>query len=146
MTDENTKEFASEEVPSSKKGFNILILDDDRFLLDMYSLKFTQEGNTIQACLSVDEVLTALRNGFAADAIVFDLVLPNKDGFELLRALKEEKLGEKAVLIALTNQGEDEERKKTEEMGADGYIVKASTVPSEVVTTIVGMIKEHHAA
>jgi len=120
---------------------NILLVDDDRFLLDMYSMKFTQEGSNVQAFLSVREALSALRDGFDAHAVVFDLVMPEQDGFELLKFIKEEHLAENAVLIALTNQGEDEERKKTEELGADAYIVKASTIPSEVVTTITDMIR-----
>lgn len=127
-------------------AYNIVLLDDDRFLLDMYSLKFSQEGFTVQSCLSVDEVINTLKQGFAADAIIFDLVMPNKDGFDLLRVLGEEKLAPHALLVALTNQGADEERKKTEELGAHEYIVKATTVPSEVVNTITQALAAHHRA
>ncbi len=127
-------------------AYNIILLDDDRFLLDMYSLKFSQEGHTVQSCLSVDEVLNTLKGGFATDAVVFDLVMPNKDGFDLLRTLHDEKLAPKALLVALTNQGADEERKKTEELGAHEYIVKATTIPSEVVNTITKAIEAHHRA
>ncbi|PIR86270.1 hypothetical protein COU13_01925 [Candidatus Kaiserbacteria bacterium CG10_big_fil_rev_8_21_14_0_10_43_70] len=119
---------------------NVLLVDDDRFLLDMYSMKFTQEGVNVQACLSAKDALGALRDGFQAHAVVFDLVMPELDGFALLSSIKEEHLAEDAVFVALTNQGEDEERKKTEELGADAYIVKASTIPSEVVNTIINMI------
>jgi len=134
--EENTKDKST----STKSIFNILLVDDDKFLLDMYSMKFTQEGANIQASLSVKDALDALRSGFRAHAVVFDLVMPDLNGFDLLKSIKEEHLADGAVLVALTNQGEDEERKKTEELGADAYIVKASTVPSEVVNTITNMI------
>lgn len=124
----------------------IVLLDDDHFLLDMYNLKFSQAGYDVHACYSADEVLTALKDGFDPDAIMFDLILPGTDGFEFLQILKEGKLAPKAVLIALTNQSTDEERKKTEELGADEYIVKANTVPSEVVNMVKEAITAHHRA
>jgi len=126
-----------------KKSYKILLLDDDQFLIDMYSLKFTQAGHTVQPCFSVDEALTALRTGLDMDAVVFDLVMPGKDGFDFLRTIKDEKLSPRATLIALTNQSADEERKKTAELGAHEYIVKAMTIPSEVVDLVIKSIQKH---
>lgn len=130
----------------TKKEKSIILLDDDRFLLDMYSLKFSQEGYTVQSCLAVKEVIDLLERGFDADAVVFDLVMPEQDGFDLLRQMRDKKLAQKAVWVALTNQGADEERKKTEDLGAHEYIVKATTIPSEVVNTITQAIERHHRA
>jgi DNA-binding response OmpR family regulator len=140
MDEEKKGKLNSEDKEKVAGKHNILLVDDDKFLLDMYSMKFTQEGSNVQAFLSVKGALSALRDGFKANAVVFDLVMPEQDGFELLKIIKEEHLAKDAVLVALTNQGEDEERKKTEELGADAYIVKASTIPSEVVNTITNMI------
>ena len=55
---------------------NILLVDDDKFLLDMYSMKFVQEGYSVQACLSGRDAIAALKAGFAPDAILFDLTMP----------------------------------------------------------------------
>ncbi|MBI4067990.1 response regulator [Candidatus Kaiserbacteria bacterium] len=126
----------------SDKKYKILLLDDDQFLIDMYSLKFNQAGHTVQPCFSVDEALKALHDGFAPDAVLFDLVMPGKDGFDFLRGLKEEKLAPNATLIALTNQSADEEKKKTEEVGTEAYIVKAMTIPSEVVHMVIAAIEK----
>lgn len=134
-------EEENNETNKNEGKYNILLVDDDKFLLDMYSMKFTQEGVNVQASLSAKDALDALRGGFQAHAVVFDLVMPEFDGFALLKSIRDEHLAENTVLVALTNQGEDEERKKTEELGADAYIVKASTVPSEVVSTITDMIR-----
>ena len=127
-------------VDTPQKVYKLLLVDDDQFLIDMYSLKFTQNGHTVQPCFSVDEAIKLLKGGFVPDAIIFDLVMPGKDGFDLLRAMKEEKLAPNATRIALTNQSADEERKKTEELGADAYILKAMTIPSEVVRLVVEAI------
>lgn len=115
---------------------SIVLVDDDKFLLDMYSMKFTQAGWHVQACLSVKDALEALRGGLAPDAIAFDLVMPDMDGFALLQKLKEENLAKGAKLVALTNQSDETEQKKAMELGADRYIIKASMIPSEVVAAI----------
>lgn len=119
-----------------KTSGNALLLDDDKFLLDMYSLKFQREGFTVQACLSVNDAIEALRRGFAADVILFDLIMPDKDGFVFLETLRAEHLAEKAIKVALTNQSSDSEGKKATELGADHYIIKATMIPSEVVATV----------
>lgn len=115
---------------------NVLLVDDDKFLVDMYSMKFSSSGYQVQACLSVDDAIEALRNGFAPDCILFDLVMPERDGFSFLQALASEKLAPNVALIALTNQAGDGEKKKAEDLGVSRYIVKASMIPSEVVKVV----------
>ena len=97
----------------------------------------------MQSCFSVAEALQLLRGGLAPDVIVFDLIMPQQDGFDLLRIMRDEKLAPKAVKVALTNQMASEERKKTEELGADEFIIKASAIPSEVMTLVVAAIARH---
>lgn len=115
---------------------NVLLCDDDKFLLDMYTLKFTQAGFSVHASLSVKDALDALRGGFAADAIVSDLVMPQETGFMFLEHLKNEKLAPKAIFIALSNQSDESEKERAMSLGATRYIVKASMIPSEVVAAI----------
>jgi len=119
----------------SPKG-NVLLVDDDKFLVDMYSMKFTNAHYRVQACLSAGDALEALRGGFAPDAVIFDLVMPEQDGFSFLQILSGERLARNAVLIALTNQGNDAEKAKAEGLGTHRYIVKARMIPSEVVTAV----------
>src|SRR3989338_8654959 len=119
----------------TSKG-NVLLIDDDKFLVDMYSMKFTAGNYQVQACLSVADALEALKGGFHADAIVFDLLMPEQDGFSLLQTISKEGLAKGAALIALTNQSDDSEKVKAEGLGTDRYIVKASMVPSEVVSVV----------
>lgn len=114
----------------------MLLVDDDKFLLDMYSLKFSQEGFNVIPCFSVAEALTALRGGAKPDVILFDITMPGQDGFEFLKTVRDEKLASGARLIALTNQSNDADRKHAEELGAHKYVVKASMIPSEVVALV----------
>ena len=120
--------------------YRIMLVDDDRFLLDMYAKKFTDEGHEVQTCPSVQEAIQALEGGYEADAIVLDLVMPKAGGYDLLEAVRDRKLAPNAAIVVLTNQSVDEEGAKVESLGAHEYIVKASTIPSEVYDTIIGVI------
>ena len=119
----------------TSKG-NILLVDDDKFLLDMYAMKFHGQGYAVASCLSVGEALEALKRGFTADVILFDLTMPERDGFSFLQSLRDDHLGEHAIKIALSNQTDDAEKAKAAELGAGRYIVKASMIPSEVVAVV----------
>lgn len=115
---------------------NILFVDDDKFLADMYGMKFTSAGYTMQSCLSVAEALSALKSGFKPDAVVFDLTMPERDGFSFLDDISKGNMAQGAALIALTNTSDPEEKTKAERLGVQRYIVKASMIPSEVVQAV----------
>ncbi len=115
---------------------NILLVDDDKFLLNMYTMKFVQQGYMVHSCLSADDALKVLRDGFSPDVVLFDITMPGQDGFAFLQSLQGEHLAEHAIKIALTNQNTDAEKAKAKEFGATDYLVKATLIPSEVVNTI----------
>ena len=140
-----TQDASPNAVASGAKG-NVLLIDDDKFLVDMYAMKFTQNGFNVQATLSAADGLKVLHDGFAADAILFDLIMPGGDGFSFLEALKSEALVPQAVKIALTNEMNDAEKAKALQLGADRYIVKATMIPSEVVNTVDLAISKKRAA
>jgi CheY-like chemotaxis protein len=121
--------------PNASKG-TVLLVDDDKFLLEMYSMKFTQQGYTVESFLSANDALKTLRGGFVPDVVLFDIMMPELDGFAFLQALTTEKLAPRALRIALTNQSDDAEKARAETFGTVRYLVKASTIPSEVVNIV----------
>src|SRR6185369_13122030 len=90
----------------------ILLVDDDRFLLDMYSLKFKKNGLDVNTASSSVAALDKLRNGEEFDIVLMDIIMPTMDGIELLKAVREEKLVPNATILMLTNQPDDSERAK----------------------------------
>ena len=114
----------------------ILYADDDKFLLDMYGMKFSGAGYTIETCISGKDALGVLRGGFVPDVILFDVTMPELDGLAFLKTVMDEHLAPKALKIALTNQNDDAEKAKASELGASRYIVKAAMIPSEVVNMV----------
>ena len=118
----------------------ILIVDDDSFLLDMYALKFSKSNFDVTASLGSEVALKKLREGFLPDVILLDVVMPVMDGFELLEKVKEEKLSPNSIKIILSNRGQPSDITKGESLGASGYIVKASSTPTEVIEKVKSII------
>lgn len=115
----------------------VLIVDDDKFLLDMYAIKFGENHFEVETAFSGTDALAKLSSGTVNPSIVLlDVVMPGIDGFEVLRQIKEKKLASGAVVIILSNLGQKEDIDRGISLGADGYIVKASATPSEVVAKV----------
>ena len=112
----------------------ILLIDDDRFLLDMYLLKFKKSGFEIDTSSSSANALDKLRAGQTYDVILLDIIMPGMDGLELLKIIRAEKLASSAAIIMLTNQADDFEKAKA--FNVDSYIIKATMIPSEVVSKV----------
>lgn len=120
----------------NKNGRKILIIDDDNFLLDMYALKFGQNGYQVDTALGSTVALDKLKGGATPDVIVTDLLMPVMDGFELLEKIRDEKLVPNAKRIILSNLSQDGDIERGKSLGVDGYIVKASCTPSEVLEKV----------
>ena len=116
-------------------AYHIYLVDDDRFLLDLYSVKFKNAGHEVTAFGSGEELLGVLRKAdvTAPNAILLDLVMPGIGGFGTLEAIRKENLARGAKIIILSNQGQDSDIEKAKQLAADGYIIKASAIPSEVL-------------
>ena len=123
-------------------AYHIYLVDDDRFLLDLYAVKFKNAGHEVSAFSSGLELLTALRKegALVPDGILLDVVMPGMTGFETLEVIRKEHLAHGAKIIFLTNQGQDSDIEMTKKLGADGYIIKASAIPSEVFTETMRLI------
>lgn len=126
----------------SKNNGTIFLVDDDRFLLDIYSVKFNESGFTVIANSDPQEALKRLRDGTKPDIILLDVIMPNMTGFELLETVRNENLIEDTTVIILSNQGHDDDIQKANELGADGYIIKASAIPSEVLTKTLEFVSQ----
>jgi CheY-like chemotaxis protein len=125
----------------SKK--KILIVDDDSLLLDMYALKFSNSDFDVTACLGSEAALNKLLSGFIPDVMVVDVVMPVMDGFELLEKIKENNLASSAIFIVLSNQGQKSDVDRSLELGVAGYIVKATSTPSEVISKVCDIINNN---
>jgi len=119
----------------------ILIIEDDGFLLQMYSSKLELEGyEVISALDGVKGLKLALTN--QPDLIILDLKLPELDGFQILEKLKKDAKTKKIPIIVLTNLSQKQDINKCLNLGADDYLIKAHFVPSEVIERIKIILKK----
>ncbi|KKU06004.1 MAG: Two component transcriptional regulator, winged helix family [Parcubacteria group bacterium GW2011_GWA2_45_30] len=114
---------------------NVFLIDDDPFILDMYTLKFKEHGFGVDSARNGKEALEKLKT-LKPDCILLDIVMPEMDGFEVLRELKKGKKGGLPKVILLTNLDQKEDVEKGMEFGADDYVIKAHFTPSKVVEKV----------
>lgn len=124
-------------------AYRIYLVDDDRFLLDMYAVKFKAAGHEVTAFQAGAAAIEALRKDPAPDAILLDVVMPEIDGFGVLEVIRKEHLGEPTMkVIMLTNQGQPADIERATQLKVDGYIIKASAIPSEVYSETIRIIEK----
>ena len=119
------------EVPPNQK--KILFVDDDSFLLDMYAVKFKNQGYDVHTCDKAEAALKLLHDGYVPDAILVDIIMPDMDGIGFVTAVRKDNLASKATVIMLTNQGMPDDIARAKKLNVDGYIIKATTIPSDVL-------------
>lgn len=99
---------------------SILLIDDDQELCSLLKEYFTAEGFEVaMAHTGTEGLQLALKQNF--DLILLDVMLPEMDGFEVLKALRVQKM---TPVIMLTAKGDDFDRIFGLELGADDYIPK----------------------
>jgi len=115
---------------------SILLVDDDAFLLDMYSLKFKNAGYEVATVDDPSVALERIRGGEKPDIIVFDLVMPNIGGWGLIEAIRTDKLIPDSTAIILSNQSQQSDFDLSKQYAIDGYVVKALSTPTEVLQQV----------
>lgn len=113
----------------------ILIVEDDVFISEMYANKLQKAGFEVSLARDSQEALSKLKE-IRPDLILLDIVLPKIDGFEVLKTIKNDPKFKKIKVVLLTNLSEAEDIKKGLELGADAYLIKAHSTPSEIIEKI----------
>lgn len=120
---------------------HILLVEDDRFLIDIYSTKLKQSGFSVEVVTTGDEVLKRIAEK-KPDLLVLDIVLPQLNGWQLLKKIKANPKLKDLKVIILSNLGQKEEVEKGMSLGASKYLIKAHYTPSEVVGEIKKLLSE----
>lgn len=121
----------------------LLLVDDDAFLRDMYATKFAECGHTIDASDSAAAALQKIQQDTTFDIVLLDMIMPGMGGVELITTIKERFPDFKAKFIVLSNQGQPEDIEEATKAGAMGYIIKAESIPSDVVKKVEALAKKN---
>ncbi len=124
----------------SSNQTKILIVDDDKFLLDMYAIKFKEQGFDTEVAFNAVEALEKIDKGLVPAICLADVIMPGMNGFELVAEFRKRASLTGATIVILSNLGQKEDIEKGLSAGADGYIIKASATPSEVVKKVLDIV------
>jgi len=113
----------------------ILIVDDDPAIREILAAYLRREGHQVAEAERGDE---ALMKAGSAELLILDLMLPGLDGWSVARQLRE--AGFEAPILMLTARGEEEERVRGFELGADDYVTKPFS-PREVVARVRALLR-----
>jgi len=114
---------------------SILLIEDDPFIAEIYSTKLKEEGfevDTVQEGKSAFKIIKEKK----PDLLLLDVVLPNIDGWEILRKVKQTPELSHIKIIILSNLEERPEIEKGFQLGADKYLVKAHYTPKDVICEV----------
>ncbi|MDF2910711.1 MAG: DNA-binding response regulator [Sporolactobacillus laevolacticus] len=118
------------------KKLQILIVDDDWKMRNLLRIYFSKEGfDTVEAA-NGNEALLKIKN-HAFDLIILDVMMPEMDGWQVCRSIREVK---SVPILMLTALGETKEKVQGLELGADDYLTKPFD-PDELVARVHALIR-----
>jgi CheY-like chemotaxis protein len=106
-----------------RRGHRILLADDNRDALDSLATLLQCDGHEVYTAADGAEALEVAASCHP-DVVLLDIGMPKLDGYEVARRIRAEPWGKTAVLIALTGWGQEEDRRRSREVGFDSHLVK----------------------
>jgi len=113
----------------------ILVTEDDKFLVNVLLSKLSKEGFEVIHAFDGEEALAKVREK-KPDLILLDLILPVKDGFDVLKELKEDGATKNIPVIILSNLGQETDIEKGKKLGAVDYMIKANWSMKDVIAKV----------
>ena len=123
----------------------ILIVEDEKFIQDLYVLVFTKAEFDVDTASDGDEALEKVKNN-SYDIILLDIMLAKKNGVDVLRFIRSDDSHQKNVPVFLiTNLGQENIIKEAFTIGADGYLLKSQINPTDIVAAVTSYLKKKSA-
>jgi two-component system KDP operon response regulator KdpE len=116
--------------------YKILVVDDEKRMVRFIQLNLEQDGFQVVTAYKGKEALDQVRTQLP-DLVLLDIMMPDIDGFEVLKKIREVS---DVPVIMLTAKGEEDDRVKGLELGADDYITKPFS-PRELVSRIKAVLR-----
>jgi len=117
------------------KPARILVVEDETFLVKIYTVKLKKEGFEVHIATDGEQAV-AMAAEVKPDIILLDLILPKMNGFEALEKMRANPVNRDTPVIVLSNLGQEEDIKRAETLGATDYLVKANFSIQDVITKV----------
>jgi len=121
--------------------YKILIIEDEKLLSDMYEDKFSQSGFLTVMANSAEQGFELLKKE-KPDLVLLDILLPQENGIQFLKRIKDIPELSKVPVIIFSNYDDPETKKKAFNLGARDYLIKTNFTPTEIVGKIQNFFKK----
>jgi len=118
---------------------HILLVEDDESLYNLYSTEFDLNGHSVAWHKVGTGVIDKIKEE-KPDAVLLDIMLPEKTGLEILKDIKADSTVNQIPVIMLTNFGTQENVHEAIENGAEDFIMKHNVVPEEIVEKVLSIV------
>lgn len=114
---------------------HVLVVEDEDFLVRALKDNLVSEGHTVAVAMDGEAVFDELKKK-KPSIILLDLLLPKKNGFDVLKEIRQSPEWQLIPVIILSNLGEDSEIKRALDLGANDYFVKSQHPIQEVIEKV----------
>lgn len=118
---------------------NILIIEDESALLALYSQVLKDNGHNVTSISDGESGMDSILD-LSWDILLLDIMLPKKDGLEILKELQEYENWKKGKVIMMTNLNAEDVINNAFDLGADGYIIKSQIQPDDLIKEVSGYL------
>jgi two-component system CheB/CheR fusion protein len=101
----------------------VLVVDDNVDMASSLAILLRESGHDVQTAYDGPGALEAVRK-FRPDVALLDVGLPELDGFEVAKRIRQQPILKKVVLVAMTGYGKESDRQRSQEAGFDHYLIK----------------------
>ncbi len=123
------------------KNRSILVVDDEERMVRFIRLNLEHDGFQVISAFRGQQAIDAIREDMP-DLVLLDVMMPDLDGFEVLKIVRETS---NVPVIMLTAKGEEDDRVRGLELGADDYVTKPFS-PRELVSRVRAVLRRTEAA
>lgn len=130
-------------VPPAQSSLRILIVDDNRNIVESLKMLLDMKGNSTEAAYDGLEAVEVAER-FRPEVILLDIGLPKLDGYETCKRIRQQPWGREMMVFAVTALGHDEAVTKSQLSGFDMHLVKP--VEPEILLTVLEVARAQRSA
>ena len=120
----------------------IFIVEDDTVLRNVLSEKLSKSGYAVEEAEDGEVALQKLRGGLRPDLMLLDILMPKKNGMEVMEEMNADPTLKSIPIMIISNSGQPVEIERAKKLGAKDFLIKAVFDPAEVLEKIKALLQE----
>lgn len=125
------------------KNYSVIVVEDESFLSKVLAERLEDEGfQRVDVAGNGEEAMQKIKAN-PPSIILLDMILPKKNGFEVLAELKQDKKLQNIPVLVLSNLGQDQDVEQAKALGAADYLVKSNFSLQKVVAKVYSILESH---